>query len=277
MDHGIYNRSLRGTGSRIGALPASQKILDASRQPSPLPCDISPGRTMDIQTDKNQAVIPERVVLFGSEGGFSRQVMKRLLAEGVSISAVVMPGFAAQENVHQEFPVTVKQPINKLGLAGLAASHEVPVYRVLNINNHCLLRRICELTADILLVACFPFKLPRTLWQLERVACWNLHPSLLPKYRGPAPVFWQLCNRESNTGVTLHEVSEQLDAGRIVAQKSIPISISISASELEEWVAECGVALFLEALARYRRGQLTAMPQDEATASYFPQPEKRVA
>jgi len=232
---------------------------------------------MDIQTDKNQVVTPERVVLFGSEGGFSRPVLKRLLAEGVSISAVVMPGFAARANTHQEFPVTVKQPINRFGLAGLAASHEVPVYRVLNINDLRLVRRLCELTADILLVACFPFKLPRTLWQLERFACWNLHPSLLPKYRGPAPVFWQLCNRESHTGVTLHEVSERLDAGRIVAQKSIPISISISASELEERLAECGVDLFLEALAHHRRGWLTAIPQDEVTASYFPHPVKRVA
>ena len=204
---------------------------------------------MDIQTDKNQVVIPERVVLFGSEGGFSRPVLKRLLAEGVSISAVVMPGFAEKANTHQEFPVAVEQPINRFGLAGLAASHEVPVYRVLNINDHRLVRRLCELTADILLVACFPFKLPRTLWQLERFACWNLHPSLLPKYRGPAPVFWQLCNRESRTGVTLHEISERLDAGSIVAQKSLPISISISASELEKRLAECGVGLFLEALA----------------------------
>ena len=232
---------------------------------------------MDIQTDTNQVVTSERVVLFGSEGGFSRPVLKRLLAEGVSISAVVMPGFATQANTHQEFPVAVEQPINKFGLAGLAASHDVPVYRVLNINDHSLVRRIYELTADILLVACFPFKLPRTLWQLERFACWNLHPSLLPKYRGPAPVFWQLCHRESNTGVTLHEVSERLDAGSIVAQKSLSMSISTSASELEEWLAECGVDLFLEALAHHRRGSLTAIPQDEVTASYYPHPAKAVA
>jgi methionyl-tRNA formyltransferase len=232
---------------------------------------------MDIQTDLNQVATPERVVLFGSEGGFSRPVLKRLLAEGVSITAVVMPGFAAQANAHQEFPVAVEQPINKSGLAGLAASHEVPVYRVLNINDHRIVRRICDLTADILLVACFPFKLPKTLWQLERIACWNLHPSLLPKYRGPAPVYWQLCNRESNTGVTLHEVSERLDAGSIVAQKSLPMSISTSASALEERLAECGVDLFLEALAHHRRGSLTAIPQDEVTASYFSHPAKRVA
>jgi len=232
---------------------------------------------MDIQADKIQVATPERVVLFGSEGGFSRPVLKRLLAAGVSISAVVIPGFATQANTHQEFPVAVEQPINKFGLAGLAASHEVPVYRVLNINDHHFFRRIYELTADILLVACFPFKLPKTLWQLERFTCWNLHPSLLPKYRGPAPVFWQLCNKESNTGVTLHEVSERLDAGSIVSQKPLPVSISISASELEEWVAECGVGLFLEALAHHRQGCLTAMPQDEATASYFPNPGKRVA
>jgi methionyl-tRNA formyltransferase len=232
---------------------------------------------MHIQTENNQVVTSERVVLFGSEGGFSRPVLKRLLTEGVSISAVVMPGFATQTNTHQEFPAVVEQPINTFGLAGLAASHEVPVYRVLNTNDHRMVRRICELNADILLVACFPFKLPKTLWQSDRFACWNLHPSQLPKYRGPAPIFWQLCHRESNTGVTLHEVSERLDAGSIVAQKSLPMSISTSASELEEWLAECGVDLFLEALAHLRRGSLTAIPQDEVTASYFPHPAKRMA
>ena len=231
-----------------------------------------------MQTDKNQAATPERVVLFGSEGGFSRPVLQRLLAEGVSIAAVVMPGFAAQANTHQEFPVAaaVAQPVNRLGLAGLATAHDVPVFRVRDINDQCLVRSIGELTADILLVACFPLKLPKSLWQLQRCACWNLHPSLLPKYRGPAPVFWQLDNRECNTGITLHEVSERLDAGRIVAQKPLPIPGSKSTAELEEWVAECGVDLFLETLAHHRRGSLTAIPQDEAAASYFPYPPKRV-
>jgi methionyl-tRNA formyltransferase len=231
-----------------------------------------------MQTDKNQAATPERVVLFGSEGGFSRPVLQRLLAAGVSIPAVVMPGFAALANTHQAFPIaaTVAQPANRLGLAGLAAAHDVPVFRVRDINDPQLIRRIGELMADILLVACFPLKLPRSLWQLQPCPCWNLHPSLLPKYRGPAPVFWQLDNRERNTGITLHEVSERLDAGRIVAQKSLPIPGSKSTAALEEWVAECGVDLFLETLAQHRRGSLTAIPQDEAAASYFPYPPNKV-
>ena len=223
----------------------------------------------------NRVVYPERIVLFGSEGGFSRPVLERLLSEGVSIAAVVMPGKkATMRDASNGFPVAVEQVVSSSSLAGLAAAHDLPVLAVSDLNDHRLTEELLKLGADILLVACFPWKLPRAIWHEQRSGCWNLHPSLLPRYRGPAPLFWQLHYRERNTGVTLHEVSEHLDAGDIVAQASRALPTNTSAAALDEWVAEVGVDLFVKALDHYRRGCLVTSPQNEAAASYFPRPSR---
>jgi len=226
------------------------------------------------QVDHPAPAFPERVVLFGSEGGFSRPVLVRLLAHRVAVAAVVMPGVAATEKADAGFPIAVQQATNKNSLTGLAAAHDVPVLRTQNIHDPHLLNELSVLAADVLLVACFPLKLPRAIWHKPRQACWNLHPSLLPKYRGPAPLFWQLRHQERDTGVSLHEVTDQLDAGNIVAQQARPLPANTSAAELDEWVADIGVGLFLEAMQQCRRDCLTTRSQDEAAASYFPYPDK---
>jgi methionyl-tRNA formyltransferase len=226
---------------------------------------------MAAQNTPGAAANPERIVLFGSEGGFSRPILAQLQAHGVTVVAVVMPGMAATR-ASNGFPVDVEQQDNRSGLAGLSANYQVPVIRIQNCGEHQLLDTLSALDVDILLLACFPWHLPQTVRQLPRLACWNLHPSLLPAYRGPAPLYWQLRNREGHTGVTLHEVSEHLDAGNIVAQQAQPLPAVNNAADLDEWVAGVGVQLFMEALLRRREGRLQSIPQDESAASYYPYP-----
>ena len=225
---------------------------------------------MNIQPGISPLIIPERIVLFGSEGGFSRPVLKRLLAAGAPVTAVVIPGYASRDDAVDRFPVRVQQPQNSASLASLAVARDIPVLRVRHMYDQRLACSISRLAADILLVACFPFRIPATLRQLARIACWNMHPAMLPRYRGPAPVYWQIHNRERNTGVTLHEVSDRLDAGDVVAQKSFPLPKGTSAGSLEESVAEFGVDLFLGTLKTWRKGHRISYPQDDALASYYP-------
>lgn len=224
------------------------------------------------QNDHSPPPCPERIILFGDEGGYSRPVLARLLAHGVAVAAVVMPGVATTEAADGSFPVAVQQTVNMRSLAGLAAAHAVPVLRTQHIHDQRLLKELMALAADVLLLACFPWKLPQTIWRLPRLACWNLHPSLLPKYRGPAPLFWQLRNKERDTGVSLHEVTDRLDAGAIIAQRARPLPGCTDAAELDEWVAEIGVGLVLEAIQLSRRDGLNPRLQDEAVASYYPYP-----
>lgn len=225
---------------------------------------------MKSRAETGPAIIPERVVLFGSEGGFSRPVLQCLLAAGVPVTAVVLPGFAARGASSDSFPVRVQQPHDSASLAGVAAAHDIPLLRTRHMHDRHLTCNIRGFAADILLVACFPFRIPATLRRLAHIACWNLHPAMLPRYRGPSPVHWQLRNRERLAGVTLHVVSDRLDAGNIVAQRSFYIAKETSAADLEESLAESGVDLFLGALKSWREGHRSTSPQDEALASYYP-------
>lgn len=225
---------------------------------------------MNSQSESNASIIPERIVLFGSEGGFSRPILQGLLAAGAPVATVVMPGFAPRDASSDTFPVRVQQPQNPASLIGLAMACNVPIMRVRHMYERHLACRINRLAPDILLVACFPFRIPATLRRLARMACWNLHPAILPRYRGPAPVYWQLRNRERQGGVTLHEVSDRLDAGNVVAQKSFPLPEATGSGDLEQTIAETGVELLLVTLELWRAGYQTTYPQDEVFASYYP-------
>ncbi len=209
----------------------------------------------------------ERVVLFGTEGGFSRPVLKRLLDLRLQVIALVMPDKSSQGSA---FPVAIDQTWPAESLAGLAASNNLTVLRCpLHIEKN-LVAKLEEINPAYLLVACYPYKLPATLWRSRRWHCWNLHPSLLPKYRGPDPLFWQLRRHETDTGVTLHQVTGELDAGSIITQISKALPAQVDADILNEWVAEIGVNLFLEALDQCRQRKLILTPQDETEATYFP-------
>lgn len=87
-------------------------------------------------------------------------------------------------------------------------------------------------------------------------------------------MYWQLKNNERNTGVTLHEVTETLDAGNIVAQRPVPLPKDDSPASLDAWVAENGVDLFIHTFRHYRQGNIKTIRQDEADASYFPCPDQ---
>lgn len=215
-----------------------------------------------------------RVIMFGSEGSFSRPVLAELLAHGVSVVAIVSPGITAHRPPGPEFPMPVEQVADPSSLEGLAKANEIPVLRSQNLGDAQFVTYLSSLKADVLLVACFPLKLPGSLQILPRIGCWNLHPSLLPKYRGPVPLFWQLRMEEEHTGITLHEVTEQMDSGNIVAQLALPLPADRDTMTLDNWVAKHGVALFLGALNDWREGCLASRPQDEAAASYFPYPDR---
>lgn len=129
------------------------------------------------------------------------------------------------------------------------------------------------LQPDLIVVACFPLMFPSALLTLPRYGCLNLHPSLLPHYRGPTPLFWIARRDEHFTGVTIHLMAETLDSGDIVAQTRFERPEGISEAELEQRCAIEGADLLADVVDRLNRGQpLPRRPQIEAEASYFPSP-----
>jgi len=210
-----------------------------------------------------------RIAVFGTAGVFSLTVLRRLLAGGVEPVALVVPGGVPAPR--GALPVEVAgAPETALRLArarGLPILHwdarSPPV------------EALARLAPDLILVACFPHRLPPAVTALPRVACLNLHPSLLPRYRGPAPLFWQLRAGERDTGATLHHADERLDAGDIVSQRRLDLPDGLSGAEADGLLAAAGADLVLSALAAGSVGAWAYRTQDaaQATSQPWPRPE----
>jgi len=108
---------------------------------------------------------------------------------------------------------------------------------------------------DVIVVACFPNKLPVHLLDRAQLASVNIHPSILPEYRGPSPLFWQLRNGLRVVGVTLHHMNSSIDSGDIVSQLEIELPIGISGSKADQLLSKSGACLLLEALQNHKFGR----------------------
>jgi methionyl-tRNA formyltransferase len=217
---------------------------------------------------KTQSAANARIILFGSEGGFSRPVLEQLLQLGLRVIAIVMV-HSRPDNPY--FPAAVNQPAKPGGLAELAANNNIDILRTFKLDD-TLVTRLKEMRADILLAACFAQKIPARIWRDMQRPCWNLHPSLLPAYRGPSPIYWQILHHEANTGLTLHEVTDLIDSGDILAHIIVPLPASHDNQSLNHWVSKNGTKLFYQALLRHLEGTLSSAQQAEVNASYFPAP-----
>lgn len=226
-------------------------------------------RKPDPMNDRDSLPVPDtRLILFGSEGGFSRPVLEQLLTRGLNVIAVVM----VEPLSNKDFPVNIKQTANRDSLEASAIKNRVEILKTPNLHNDAFLKQLKEKQGDILLIACFSQKIPARIWQKMKLPCWNLHPSLLPGYRGPNPLYWQISHGETKTGLTLHEVTRVIDSGNILARKKLALPANQDKNSLDSWVAVNGVDLFCNVLVQYLHGDLKPKPQDASLASYFPAP-----
>jgi methionyl-tRNA formyltransferase len=132
------------------------------------------------------------------------------------------------------------------------------------------LRALDALEPDLVAIACFPWLLPRPWRDRPPRGCVNLHPSLLPAYRGPAPLFWQFRAGETRTGVSLHAVDGGADTGSLIAQQAVPFPDGIDTIAAETLTARAGARLLAEWLAG---GKTVGPPQPSGGASRQPAPD----
>lgn len=123
------------------------------------------------------------------------------------------------------------------------------------------------LNADLFVVVAYGQYIPPAVLDLPPHGSINLHPSLLPKYRGSSPIQWALANGDDLTGVTILYVSEKMDAGDILLQREVPIRPEDDAVRLEPILAQAGAELLMEAVEQIRSGTVRATPQDNAEAT----------
>jgi methionyl-tRNA formyltransferase len=216
---------------------------------------------------------PKSTCFFGNRGVFSATVFNHLIQDGISISRVFCASPSPALTPQRSLPVT--QPIKEEGLDTLANRLAIPVQYIKSRAELDSLNIQKLSKPDFILVACFPFRLPETFINWPILGCLNIHPSLLPQYRGPDPLFWQLHNGEPQAGVSLHLVRPRMDAGPIVSQKFFSLKDGATRYDLEISSAKKGAGLFTSLLTKDITQPITGEPQDESNASYFPNPSKK--
>ncbi len=197
-----------------------------------------------------------RLLLFGTMGVLAHGVLAGLLAGGHTVVGVVIAGerfarLAPPPPIASELPMLpsfVEQSI-----AALAWERALPTWSVGRIGAEAL-ALLESLAPDAVVVACWPHRLPGAVLGLPRWGWLNVHPSLLPHYRGPAPLFWQLRAGARHGGVTIHRMSERLDEGPILAQRAFPFPAGATGPALDALAARHAARALLDVLAALEAG-----------------------
>ena len=156
----------------------------------------------------------------------------------------------------------------------LALKYGLPVYQPETVKDEAFLKEVEKLAPDLLVVAAFGQILPKRLLEIPPLGGINVHPSLLPKYRGAAPIQWTLMRGETVTGVTIMRLSPRMDSGEILFQRAMAIEPEDTFGTLHDKLAIFGAEMLLEALHRLKRGMLNPVSQDESLATYAPKIKK---
>ena len=163
-------------------------------------------------------------------------------------------------------PTDVKAAVASLGL-------DVPVLQPESLRDESFHAQLQALEPDLLAVVAFLI-LPRSVLTIPKLGSVNVHPSLLPKYRGAAPIQWAIINGETETGVTIFQLSPRVDAGDILVQKRLVIGDDETAGELYERLKMKGAELLIRAIDGMADGSVMPMPQTDEGLSRAPKLEK---
>ena len=155
-----------------------------------------------------------------------------------------------------------------------ARAHDVPVFQPDRLRAPEVAATLQQHSPDLAVVAAYGKLIPKDLLSLPRFGMLNVHASLLPKYRGAAPVHRAIMNGETETGVTIMQVVEALDAGDMLARSVRAIDADETSEQLEQALAQDGARLLLDVLDQLDAGTLRAEPQDESASTYAPRLRK---
>ncbi|OJG14746.1 methionyl-tRNA formyltransferase [Enterococcus canintestini] len=192
---------------------------------------------------------------------FSVPILEGLLEAGYQVQAVV---------TQPDRPVGRKRVITPPPVKVAALKHDLLVLQPEKISGSPEMAKIAELAPDLIVTAAFGQFLPEKLLQIPRLGAINVHASLLPKYRGGAPVHYAIMNGEDKTGVTIMEMIKKMDAGAIYNQAEIPITKTDDVGTMFEKLSLLGKGLLLDTLPALINGALEKTPQDEAKVTFSP-------
>ena len=177
----------------------------------------------------------------------------------------------------EDKPVGRKQVLTAPPAKQVALAHGIPVFQPKTLRSGEAAEVLRRLAPQLVVVLAYGRILPPDILALPQYGCVNLHVSLLPKYRGAAPIQWAVLNGDAETGVTVMQMDEGLDTGDILCTRRVPIGPDTTSGELFEQVAGVGAALLCEVLGKIEQGDVHPQKQDGALATLAPPLTKEMA
>jgi len=200
-----------------------------------------------------------KIVFFGSDD-FAAVSLKRLIASPHQVVAVVSPPDRARHRGKVTF-LPVKQ---------LALENQIPVFQPEDPGEASFQSELSAFESDVFVVIAYGKILSQTLLRMPKMMCVNVHASLLPAYRGAAPISRAVMDGQILTGVTLIKMNERMDAGDMIAQAKMTITDNMNAQMLRGALAVLGAETLVRSLANLEAGQFSLTPQDESKATFAP-------
>ncbi len=201
-------------------------------------------------------------IIFCGTPEFAVPSLRALLANSeFTIEAVVTQPDRPRGRGQRLSPPAVKEVAAETGLR---------IYQPESMKSDEARNFIAEIRPDAAVIIAYGQIIPRRLLEIPRLGWMNLHASLLPKYRGAAPIAWAVIHGETRTGVTTMQLDPGLDTGPILMQREIEIGADETTPELAKRMSEIGAPLVIETLAKLDRGEIPPVTQDAAQASYAP-------
>jgi methionyl-tRNA formyltransferase len=199
-----------------------------------------------------------------------------------SLQAILEKGFEVVGVVTvPDKPAGRGQKLMTSAVKDFALSHHLPVLQPVKLKDPDFLQQLANLNADLFVVVAFRM-LPKEVWQMPPKGTINLHGSLLPKYRGAAPIHWAIINGEKETGVTTFFINEEIDMGNIIEQRSFPIAPQATLGEIHDEMMVIGGEALCSTLSLIAEGKAQALPQSHwiekgVTPSAAPKLSKEIA
>ncbi len=197
-------------------------------------------------------------IVFMGTPDFARSALEKIIEAGHEVVLVV---------TQPDKPKGRSGELQVSDVKACALMHNLPVFQPVKIKEAEHVAYLKSFEADIYVVAAFGQILSQEILDIPKFGCVNIHASLLPKYRGAAPIQQAILDGEKETGVTIMQMAAGMDTGDILIQKTVPIDEEETGGGLFDKLSVLGAELIVEALPMIEKGELTPIPQDEALAT----------
>ena len=206
-------------------------------------------------------------IVFMGTPDFAVPCLDRIIKDGHEVAAV----YTQPDKPVGRHAVLTPPPVKELAL-----KHNIPVHQPVKLRDGTVCRELNEIAPDCIVVVAYGRILPEDILNVPPLGCINIHGSLLPKYRGAAPIQWSVINGDPETGVTAMFMDVGMDTGDIIDEVKTPIPEDMTAGELFDYLAPMGAELLSATLKKLENGTAVRHPQNEADATMAPMLSKEM-